>query len=418
MVVDRHQAERILDALGDTPAVLIAGPRQVGKSTLAHQLGRQSGAASETTLDDVPFRAAATSDPSGFIRGLALPAVLDEVQRAPELLYGIKQAIDERRLAGEPAAGSFLLTGSTGIWDTLAAPESLAGRIERVRLWPLSQGEVAGRRERFIDALFDGNPPRLSGVAPGREPIARAVVLGGFPEIRDRSESRAQRWFAEYLARVLDRDIRELADVRRPADLLALLRGCAARAGGLVNVDGMLADLGIPKTTGRRYYELLQRLYLVQEIPAWGTNLARASVRRPKLVLCDSGLTAHLAGVSTSKFSNEIDGRPGAGHLFESFVIGELLKAADWAANDTTAFHWRDRGGREVDLLFERRDGGIVAIECKLSAAVDQPDFRHLEHLRDQLGDRFHGGAVVYLGPSTLPFGDRLWAVPVSALWA
>jgi uncharacterized protein len=417
MTVERHQAARVLEALADTPAVLIAGPRQVGKSTLAHELGSRHGAASEATLDDVPTRAAAAADPSGFVRGLALPAVIDEVQRAPELLYGIKQVIDERRLAGEPAAGSFLLTGSTGIWDTLASPESLAGRIERVRLWPLSQGELAGRRERFIDALFDGEPPHPADVAPGREAITRAVVLGGFPEIRDRSEARAQRWFGEYLARVLDRDIRELADVRRPADLLALLRACAARAGGLVNVDGMLADLGVPKSTGRRYYELLQRLYLVHEIPAWGINLARAAVRRPKLVLCDSGLTAHLIGQSTVKFSSEVDARPGAGHLYESFVIVELLKAAGWAATDVTAFHWRDRTGREVDLLFERRDGDVIAIECKLSATVGQPDFRHLEHLRDQLGERFRGGAIVYVGATTLPFGDRLWAVPVSGLW-
>lgn len=418
MRVERHQAARVVEALADTPAVLVTGPRQVGKSTLAHELGLQHGAVSEATLDDVPTRAAALGDPSGFVRDLALPAVLDEVQRAPELLYGIKQAIDERRLAGETVAGSFLLTGSTGIWDTLASPESLAGRIERVRLWPLSQGELTGRRERFIDALFDGEPPRPSDVAPGREPIARAVVLGGFPEIRDRSESRAQRWFAEYLARVLDRDIRELADVRRPADLLALLRACAARAGALVNIDGMLADLGVPKSTGRRYYELLRRLYLVQEIPAWGTNLARAAVRRPKLVLCDSGLTAHLVGQSTARFAGEVDGRPGPGHLFESFVIVELLKAAGWAATDVSVFHWRDRAGREVDLLLERRDGDVIAVECKLSATVGRADFRHLEHLRDQLGDRFRGGAVIHLGAATLPFGDRLWASPVSALWA
>jgi hypothetical protein len=418
MILERHQAARILEALQDTPAVLVTGPRQVGKSTLAHDLGRRHAAASEATLDDVATRAAATADPSGFVRDLTLPAVLDELQRAPDLLYGIKQAIDDRRLAGQDAAGSFLLTGSTGIWDTLASPESLAGRIERVRLWPFSQGELAGRRERFIDALFDGEPPRPSDVVPGRQAIAHTVVLGGFPEVQQRSERRAHHWFAEYLARVLDRDIRELADVRRPGDLLALLRACATRAGGLVNVDGMLADLGVPKSTGRRYYELLQRLYLVHEIPAWGTNLARAAVRRPKLVLCDSGLTAHLIGQSTAKFAGEVDGRPGVGHLYESFVVVELLKAAGWATTDVAPFHWRDRAGREVDLLFERRDGDVIAIESKLSTTVGQADFRHLEHLRDHLGDSFRGGAVVHLGPTTLPFGDRLWAVPVSALWA
>jgi hypothetical protein len=180
----------------------------------------------------------------------------------------------------------------------------------------------------------------------------------------------------------------------------------------------MLADIGIAKSTGRRYYELLERVYLIQELPAWGANLARASVRRPKAILCDTGLTAHLLGHSIDKFVGEVDGRPGAGNLFESFVIGELMKAAAWARTDASAYHWRDRGGREVDLLLERRDGDVVAIEAKLSTTVGEHDFRHLAHLRDQLGDRFRGGAVVYTGAGTLPFGDRLWAVPVSGLWA
>lgn len=418
IVVVRHETSRVLEALEDTPAVLVVGPRQVGKSTLAHAVAERIAAASEVTLDDVPTRAAAIRDPGGFIRELKLPATIDELQRAPALLYGIKQLIDERRLAGEPVNGSFLLTGSTGIWDTLASPESLAGRVERVRLWPFSQGELAGRRETFIDSLFAGEPPKLTDAPLGREPVARAVVLGGYPEVQQRSEERAQRWFGEYLARVLDRDIRELADIRRVGDLMALLRVCATRAGGLVNVDGMLADLGLAKSTGRRYYELLERVYLIQQIPAWGANLARAAVRRPKLVLCDSGLTAHLLGHSTAKFVGEVDGRPGAGSLFESFVIGELLKAASWAQTDVAAFHWRDRTGREVDLLLERRDGEVAALECKLSTTVDAHDFRHLAYLRDQLGDRFRGGAVVYTGARTLPFGDRLWAVPVSGLWA
>ncbi len=307
-MVERSQAAAVLDALADTPAVLVVGPRQVGKSTLAHGLGQRIGAASSVTLDDVATRLAAQRDPGAFVRRLELPAIVDELQRAPDLLYGIKQVIDERRLAGDRPDGSFLLTGSTGIWDTLAAPESLAGRAERVRLWPFSQGELAGRRERFVDALFAGDPPQASGPPLDREALARMVVLGGYPEVQGRSERRVEQWFGEYLARVLDRDIRELADVRRPDHLLALLRLCATRAGSPVNVDGMIADLGVSKSTGRRYYELLRRVYLVEEIPAWGANLARAAVRRPKLVLSDSGLTSYLLGYSVAKFVDGVDG--------------------------------------------------------------------------------------------------------------
>lgn len=200
--------------------------------------------------------------------------MIDELQRAPDLLLAIKARIDAVRLAGQDASGMFLLTGSASIWDTLAAPESLARRIERVHLWPFSRGELAGRREDLIDRLFSGTPPVVTG-QPGREPIADAVILGGFPEVQARSERRAQRWFAEYLARVLDRDIRDLANVRRPEDLYRLLTLCAARSAGVLNLDSMLSDLGSTRTTGRRYYELLTRVYLVEEIPAWGINAGR-----------------------------------------------------------------------------------------------------------------------------------------------
>ncbi len=417
-MISRHQSTSVRAALADTPAILIVGPRQVGKSTLATAEGATAGVRTTVSLDLVSGRAGASADPEGFIRKLDLPAVIDEVQRVPELLYPVKQLVDERRLTGERAHGLFLLTGSASIWDTLEAPESLAGRVERVRLRPFSQGEIAGRRERFIDHLFADDFPGVEEPHPGREAIAQSVMSGGFPEVQGRDEDRAERWFSEYLARVLERDIRDLANVRRPEDMHRLLRMCAARTAGLINVEGMLADLGMGKSTGRRYYELLQRTYLIEEIPAWGTNLARAAVRRPKLVVADSGLAAHLTGYSAAKFITEPDGRPGPGALFETFVISELLKARDWASGRPSAFHWRDASGREVDLIFERRDGQIIAIECKLGSTATEADFRHLAFLRDQLGDRFAGGAVVYTGAATVPFGDRLRAVPVSSLWA
>jgi predicted AAA+ superfamily ATPase len=417
-MIARHQEQTAIEALRDTPVVLLVGPRQVGKSTLAQRLSPDMGATAVESLDDPATRAAAREDPSGFVAGLDLPVVIDEVQRVPELMYGIKAAVDRIRLAGKSADGSFLLTGSASIWDTVQNPESLAGRIERVGMWPFSQGEIAGRRERFIDALFDNDPPRVSATDVGRAEIGEIVVRGGYPEVQNRTERRAQRWFSEYISRVLDRDIRDLANVRRPEDLLRLLTLCATRTGNLVNVDSMLGDMGIGLSTGRRYYELLTRVYVVREIPSWGTNLARAAVRSPKLMITDSGLAAHLVGCSQSKFARDVNAHPGPGNLFENFVTVELLKASSWCREDTRAFHWRDQGGREADLLLERRDGSIVAFEHKLGASVGAEHFRHLAYLRDRLEGRFAGGAVVYTGERTLPFGERLWAVPVEALWA
>jgi uncharacterized protein len=397
---------------------MLTGARQVGKSTLGERMAARMRA-QVVSLDDPATRSAAREDPSGFIDRLRLPAMIDEVQRAPELVYSIKQTVDRLRLGGERAAGSFLLTGSASTWDTLESPESLAGRIERVELWPFSQGELLGRRERFIDALFDGDPPSgESDLRLSRADVAKLVVRGGYPEAQARSEPRMQDWFSQYLALVLDRDIRDLANVRRPEDLLRLLRLCATRIGSPTNVDAMLRDLGIALSTGRRYFDLLGRVHLVREIPAWGVNLARAAVRSPKLVIVDSGLAAHLVECSAEKFVGGPDARPGPGHLFENFVTTELIKASAWSRADVKAFHWKDRSGREVDLLLERRDGTIVAIEHKLSGSVGNDDFRHLAYLRDQLGDRFVAGAIVYTGEATLPFGDRLWAAPVAALWS
>lgn len=416
-MIERHQEQRIKEALDDTPVVMLTGARQVGKSTLGEQLARHLKA-QVVSLDDLATRAAARQDPNGFIDRLHLPAMIDEVQRAPELVYGIKQTVDRLRLSGAHVAGSFLLTGSASTWDTLESPESLAGRIERVELCPFSQGEIVGRRERFIDALFDGDPLPVDGVSLNRTDIAKRVVRGGYPEVQGRSERRAQDWFSQYLSLVLDRDIRDLANVRRPEDLLRLLRLCATRIGSPVNVDSMLRDLGIALSTGRRYFDLLTRVHLVREIPAWGANLARTAVRSPKLVIVDSGLAAHLTDCSSEKLVRGADAKPAPGHLFENFVTGELIKASAWSRIEVKAFHWKDRGGREVDLLLERRDGTIVAIEHKLSESLRSDDFRHLAYLRDQLGDRFAGGAVVYAGRATLPFGERLWAAPVATLWS
>jgi predicted AAA+ superfamily ATPase len=216
---------------------------------------------------------------------------------------------------------------------------------------------------------------------------------------------------------LLDRDIRELGQARRPEDLLRLLTACAARVGDVTNVAAMLADLGIPRSTGHRYYEMLRRLYLVHELPAWGRNLARATVRSPKLLLTDSGVLCELLRLDVDRFARDQVLRPGPGAAFENFVAVELLKATGWADQPVSAAHWRDASGREVDLLLERQDGTVVAVETKLTTAATADDARHLAHLRDQLGEQFRCGIVCHTGAATVALGDRLWAVPVTALW-
>ncbi|MBF6621133.1 MAG: ATP-binding protein, partial [Patulibacter sp.] len=398
----RHARRAVEDAMGDTPVVLIVGGRQVGKSTLVASLEHAPGSGSVITLDDPMLRAAAVEDPNAFLRGFSGPLAIDEIQRAPELFLVIKMLVDEARLRGEQPAGQFLLTGSVAIWDTARMPDSLAGRIEHVRLWPLSQGEIEGRREDLIDRLFENDPPRLQDQPAGRAPVAERVVRGGFPEVQLRTLPRAAAWIRDYLALLLDRDIRELGQVRRPEDLLRLLTACAARVGSVVNVATMLADLGLSRSTGHRYYDVLRRLYLVHELPAWGHSLARTAVRSPKLLLTDTGVLCELLRLDAERFVADEALRPGSGAAFENFVAVELLKAAGWADEPVTAAHWREPSGREVDLLLERRDGTVVAVETKPSATAHTGDARHLAHLRDQLGERFRCGIVCYTGASTV----------------
>lgn len=414
---ERYARQAIETAMGDTPVVLIVGGRQVGKSTLVSTLDDAPDPGSVITLDNPTLRAAALDDPGAFLRGFESPVAIDEIQRAPELFLVIKMLVDEARLRGEQPTGQFLLTGSVAIWDTARMPDSLAGRIEHVRLWPLSQGEIEGQREELIDRLFQNDPPRLQDQPVGRAAVAERVVRGGFPEVQQRTLPRAAAWIRDYLTLLLDRDIRELGQARRPEDLLRLLTACAARVGSVVNVATMLADLGITRSTGHRYYDMLRRLYLVHELPAWGHSLARTAVRSPKLLLTDSGVLCELLRLDAERFVNDEVLRPGPGAAFENFVAVELLKAAGWAEEPVTAAHWRDAAGREVDLLLERRDGTVVAVETKLAATVHTGDARHLAHLRDQLGEDFRCGIVCYTGATTVALGDRLWAVPVTALW-
>lgn len=414
---ERHARTAVEDATGDTPVVLIVGGRQVGKSTLVASLDHAPAPESVITLDDPTLRAAAIADPSGFLRSFDGPVAIDEIQRAPELFLVIKMIVDEARLRGERPSGRFLLTGSVAIWDTARMPDSLAGRIEHIRLWPLSQGEIEGHREDLIDRLFRNDPPLLEDQPTGRETVAERIVRGGFPEVQERTLPRAAAWIRDYLALLLDRDIRELAQARRPEELMRLLTACASRVGSVANVAMMLADLGISRSTGHRYYDVLRRLYLVHEVPAWGHSLARTAVRSPKLLLTDTGVLCELLRLDAKRFVTDQVLRPGAGAAFENFVAVELLKTAGWADESVTAAHWRDRGGREVDLLLERRDGSVVGVETKLSSSVHPTDARHLAHLRDQLGDQFRCGIVCYTGARTVALGDRLWAVPVSALW-
>lgn len=413
----RYEIAQAEAALVDTPVVVIVGPRQSGKSTLAEQLAIDRGV-EVVSLDDAGPRAAAQADPTGFIEEREMPLFVDEFQKAPGLLDAIKSKVDHARRGGQRPAGMFLLTGSANVWSTLRISESLTGRAERIQLWTLSQGELRGSRETFLSGMLEGCVPRMTGQPVGRGPIAEAVVRGGYPEMVARpTAERRTRWLRNYLEMTLERDVHDISDrARQLEELPRLLRVTAARIGGIMDLTSMGRAIEMKRDSVRRYLRMLELLFLVHAAPAWGGSLAQQVIKKPKLWIPDSGLACLLAGYGEDRFIADDTGMAGA--LFENFIASEILKQASRLDQRVELHHFRTAGGREVDIIGEVDDGSVVGVEIKLSATPTESDFSGLAHLRDRLGPRFKAGVLINTGTETLPFGDRLWAVPVAGIWS
>ena len=405
----RNLAPVVERSLRDMPVILVNGARQTGKTTLVRTIaGRRSGTR-YLTLDDAATLGAAQADPAGFVEGLGERVVLDEVQKAPELFPAIKVQVDRRRTPGR-----FLLTGSA---DVLALPtlsESLAGRMELRELRPLSQGEIEGVEELFVGAMFAARPPRPITSGSTRADIVSRALKGGYPDVFRRSEARRRDWFDAYVTTILQRDVRDLADIEHLSAVPQILALLASRAGGLLNTADLSRTSGVPNTTLQRYLALLEHTFLLDLIPAWSSNRSKRLIKTPKVALVDTGLLAHLSGLTTARLRREPDL---AGGLLENFVAAEIRKQLGWSGVRARLFHFRTHGGREVDLVLEADDGRVVGIEVKASASVGPHDFAGLEALREEAGARFHRGLVLYTGAEPLPFGKGLVAVPLAALW-
>jgi predicted AAA+ superfamily ATPase len=403
----RNIESELQAAIADTPVVLLNGARQTGKSTLARDFA-QARSISYITLDDATQLAAASSDAHGFLAGLGDRAVIDEVQKAPGLFPAIKMSVDRDRRPGR-----FLLTGSANVLLLPQISESLAGRMELISLLPLSQGELHGRRERFLDGVFAESLPVLQ---PGDAvDLKGAVLAGAYPEVIKRpAGKRRDAWFAAYITALLQRDVRDLANIEGLTDMPRLLSLLAARVGSLLNMSELSRSSGIPNSTLKRYLSLLQATFLFQPLPAWSSNLGKRLIKSPKIHLIDSGLTAHLAGVTRQS----LDRDPVLfGHLFENFVVNELRKQTGWSDSRVNLHHYRTTTGREADILLEDAAGRLVGLEVKASATVVRKDFSGFDALSEDTRRQFVRGIVLYTGEQSVAFGENYMALPVSAMW-
>lgn len=405
----RHIKKSVLTAMADTPVVLLNGARQTGKTTLVQAIAAESGA-TPFTLDDYATLAIAATDPAGFIRNLSGTVVIDEIQKAPDLLPAIKLEVDKDRRPGR-----FLLTGSANVMTLPRLSESLAGRMEILPLYPFSEGELAGHEERFLGWIFSGSIPQPQQI-PSQEEIFARLTCGGYPEaVQRNSDDRRGAWFASYISTILQRDVRDLARVDGLHTLPNLLKLLASRTSGLLNLADISRDAGLPHTTLVRYLALLETVFLVHRLPSWTRNLGKRLVKAPKVHLTDTGLACHLLGVDARRLAED---RPLLGRLLEGFVASELRKQISWTDPRIALCHLRTAAGSEVDLILEKPDGSIAAVEVKAGVSVGGSDFMALKVLRDHIGPQFTAGVILYLGDRLVPQGDKLWLVPLSALWA
>ncbi len=410
-LVARHAQHAVEAALADTRVVVVLGARQVGKSTLLEQVASAERAGREVlTLDNQAVRTAAMADPAGFIATLATPVAIDEIQRVPELMTEIKLRVDRDKTPGQ-----FAITGSANLLEMKQVKDSLAGRAEYLRLHPFSQGELLGHREAFVPALAGGHFPNVTDAPVGRRAYAEIVARGGYPEIQGRPPNRRPRFFESYVEGILERDLASLGDVADRAVVGRLLRAIGATSAAELNIERLSSSLSTPATTIRRHLELLEMLFLIRRVPAWSNNLLARTIKRPKVHVADTGLLAYLVGADERRIETDLDL---GGMFYETFVAMELHRQTSWLDDRPQLFHFRDRDQREVDIVIEHRDGSISAVEVKSAATIHPRDFRGLSHLKDKLGPRFKAGALLYTGANTVPFSDRLAAVPIAGLWS
>ena len=410
--IERRVTEVIIDRMADVPVVALQGPRSVGKSTVLNQIARQHGA-TVINLDLPDVRDAVKADPQRAI-GQPGTVFIDEYQRLPEILDVIKAEVD-----AEFRPGKFVLTGSTR-FDTLPrSTQTLTGRIHFVSVWPFSQGELTANRETFLDVAVT-EPDRVPtgfGVASTYEEYAERICAGGMP-VAIRSSRGRNRWFDDYATSALQRDVAAISSLRRGAELPTLFARLAGQTAQPSNITAAAKSVGLEVSTASTYVTLLENLFLIHRLPAWGRNLRSRATAHPKVHVVDSGLAARLMRLTPDRLARR---DPAAltefGHLLETFVIGELLKQASWSDNATALGHWRTHDGQEVDLVIERDDGVVTGFEVKAARKIERKDASGLIALRDSLGPQFNAGYILTTGDASYRYDDRIYVIPVDRLW-
>jgi predicted AAA+ superfamily ATPase len=409
-IYQRFTKDSLLEALQDTPVVLIHGSRQCGKTTLAQSIGELHGY-HYITLDDDNQLQAAKYDPVGFIQGMPEKVIIDEIQRAPELFTSIKASVDKNRKPGR-----FILTGSANVLLLPQLADSLAGRMEIIHLRPLAGSEIANVKPTLIQQLFDadfGNNMNTNGYSRLGESLADYICKGGYPAAITRSsDKRRSIWYRDYITSILQRDIKDISNIRNLEILPKLLTLSASQTARLFNASDLAAPFGISRPTIRDYLALLEQIFLIEQLQPWHSNRLSRLIKTPKMHMTDTGLACSLMGINSQSLWQD---KALLGQLLETFIYQELRKYADWHDEALSFFHFRNKDKVEVDIIIEQ-NRKLVGVEIKAAATITSSDFKGLRKLQDATAEQFAAGVVFYDGENILPFGERLFALPISML--
>ena len=405
-MLERSLSKQLEEALSDTPAVIVIGPRQAGKSTFVN---RYAEGRNYITLDDPLELERAKRNPGEFLDTHSTPLTLDEVQRAPELMLPLKLRIDKNR-----KAGNYLLTGSANVLSLPKVADTLAGRIEVIELLPLTQAEIGGHvSSPFIESIFSEEGPEDKVSAPDDLPMR--LLRGGFPEPAARATpSRRQAWFTSYLRTLVERDVRDLANIEGLVQVPRLLTLLAARTGTVLNVTSLSRETNIPATTLTRYLELLKSLFLLQTVPAWSFDSDVRLIKTPKTFIVDSSLVGNLLRVDEKRLETDEEM---LSQLTKNFVANELAKLISQSEMKPWLMHLRTVRQKEVEFVLENPDGQIVGIEVTTRRNLTAEDTEGLQYLEELAAERFMRGVVLYRGDRIKRLGPKMIGVPISSLW-
>jgi len=410
--LSRNMAKKLKNTAKTFSAVYLSGARQCGKSTFVRHILPPNDV-NYITFDTTAVMVAAKKDPETFIENLPKDKlnIIDEIQRVPEIYLKLKKYVDNKRFSGNGRA-LFILTGSANIPALPEFAKAMAGRIAVLTLYPFSVAEMNRTDANFIDRIWNGD---LSIKSHKRTNLIDIITKATFPEIALNSDIDRSIWFDSYLSTILQRDAVEFANIRKPELIYQLLVSLASRVGSLVKNEDIMKDIGMNQFTFEKYKSFCNATFMTFEIPSWSkpNKLGKRFVKSKKIYFTDTNFLCFLMRRNIREvFERD---RPLMGHLFENFIASEIMKLTGVLPGKFYVSHFNPvRGdGKETDFVIENDSGEAIAIEVKLDSSINAKDFANLELCRNTIGDKFKRGIVLYTGEETVPFGDKLWAVPV-----